>query len=133
MRYWVQYHSYEKMGNLPGNQCGIITDKDQVLGVVGDTVFLIVGVSEAPKQYLLWERFTCTKVTDDGKPPLKYHAYGDGWFLVQRPRREPLLNTQPGFRDYLSYTGNFSRGFHEVTDHPFLEVLLRLSEQCKPK
>lgn len=132
MRYWVQYHNYEKMGSFPGGGCGISTDKDIVLNTIGDTIFLILGVSENPKQYLLWERFICDEVTDDGAPPWKYNACGEGWFLVQRRGREPLLNRQPGFREYLSYAGNFSRGFHEVTDHPFLEILLRLSEQCKP-
>uniref|UniRef100_B8HZD6 Uncharacterized protein n=1 Tax=Cyanothece sp. (strain PCC 7425 / ATCC 29141) TaxID=395961 RepID=B8HZD6_CYAP4 len=138
MRYWVQYHSYEKMGGLPSgpsetvSNCKIVTDKDIVLDTISDTVFLIVGVSENPKQYLLWERFICDDVADDGVPPWKYSATGKGWVLMQRRGREPLLNHEPGFREYLSYTGNFSRGFHEVTDHPFLEVLLRLSERCKP-
>jgi hypothetical protein len=132
MRYWVQYHNYEKMGGFPGGGCGISTDKDIVLNTIGDTIFLVLGVSENPRQYLLWERFVCNEVTDDGAPPWKYSASGEGWFLVQRRGREPLLNRQPGFREYLSYAANFSRGFHEVTDHPFLEILLRLAEQCKP-
>lgn len=132
MRYWVQYHNYEKMKTFPQGQCGIATDKEAVLDVVGDTIFLVLGVSENPRQYLLWERFVCEKVTKNGTPPLKYNALGEGWILVQRRGREPLLNRQPGFREYLSFTGNFARGFHEVTDHPFLQVLLQLSEQCKP-
>lgn len=132
MRYWVQYHNYEKLKTFPKEHCGIATDKDEVLEVNGDTIFLVVGISENPRQYLLWEQFVCDQVAADGTPPLKYTASGSGWFLVQRRGREPLLNRQPGFREYLSYTGNFSRGFHEVTNHPFLEMLLRLSEQCKP-
>lgn len=133
MRYWVQYHNYEKIGELPGGGCGINTDQPQVLDVVGDTVFLIVGISENPRQYLLWEQFVCTEVFDDRPKPLRFAAMGDGWFLQQRRGREPLLNAQPGFKDYLDYTGRFARGFHEVTDHPFLAVLQKLSEQCKPR
>lgn len=132
MRYWVQYHNYEKMQTLPKGQCGVASDKEGILQTVGDTIFLVVGVSESPRQYLLWERFVCEKVNEKGKPPLKYQALGSGWFLLQRRGREPLLNRQPGFREYLSYTGNFGRSLHEVTDHPFLEVLLQLSDQCKP-
>lgn len=132
MRYWVQYNDYEKMQSFPKGQCGIATDKAEVMGTVGDTIFVVIGVSESPKQYLLWERFVCEKVTDKGKAPLKYEALGQGWFLLQRRGREPLLNQQPNFRDYMAYTANFSRRFHEVTNHPFLAVLMRLSEQCKP-
>lgn len=132
MRYWVQYHNYEKMKSLPQTQCGIASDKDAVLATVGDTIFLVLGISENPRQYLLWQQFVCDRVADNGPAPLKYTALGTGWALVQRRGREPLLNRQPGFREYLSYTGNFSRSFHEVTEHPFLEVLLQLSEQCQP-
>jgi hypothetical protein len=133
MRYWVQYHNYEKLGQLPGEGCGIRTDKQDVLDTVGDTIFLIVGISESPRQYLLWEQFVCDEVLDDCPKPLRFAALGDGWFLVQRRGREPLLNVQPGFKEYLEYTGRFARGFHDVTDHPFLETLLQLSETCKPR
>lgn len=133
MRYWVQYHNYEKVGELPGGGCGISTDKADVLDTVGDTIFLIVGISENPRQYLLWERFVCQEVLDNCPKPWRYGALGEGWRLVQRRGREPLLNLQPGFKEYLEYTGRFGRGFHEVTDHPFLQVLLQLSESCKPR
>ena len=52
MRYWVQYHNYEKLGELPGGGCGISTDKQEVLDTIGDTIFLIVGISENPRQDL---------------------------------------------------------------------------------
>lgn len=137
MRYWVQYHNYEKMQTLPPKTCGVVTDREEIRGAIGDTIFLIVGISEKPRQYLLWERFVCekvlTKAADKGKQAAKkYEALGSGWFLLQRRGREPLLNPRPGFHDYLLYTSNFSRTFHEVTEHPFLETLLLLSEQCKP-
>ena len=132
MRYWVQYHNYEKLGSLPKDTCGIASDRDEILQVKGDTIFLIVGVSENPRQYLLWERFLCERLVLDRAQAMKYQAVGTGWFLVQRRGREPLLNRQPGFRDYLDFTANFGKQFHEVTDHPFLSVLLQLSEQCKP-
>jgi len=133
MRYWVQYHNYEKLGELPGGGCGINTDQEAVLNTVGDTLFLVVGISENPRQYLLWERFICDEVFENRPKPWRFAATGEGWLLTQRRGREPLLNLQPGFKEYLEYTGRFSRGLHEVTDHPFLEVLLKLSEQCKPR
>jgi hypothetical protein len=132
MRYWVQYHNYEKLGELPSEDCRISTDKGEVLDTVGDTLFLILGMSE-PRQYLLWQRFVCDQVFDDRPKPWQFEAIGEGWFLTQRRGREPLLNWQPAFKEYLEYTGRFKRGFHEVTDHSFLEVLLKLSEQCKPR
>jgi hypothetical protein len=72
-------------------------------------------------------------VLDNCPKPWQFVALGEGWFLVQRRGREPLLNVQPGFKEYVDYTARFGRGFHEVTDHPFLETLLQLSEKCKPR
>lgn len=132
MRYWVQYHNYERLGELPSNGFGINTDKPEVFDTVEDTIFLIVGVSE-PRQYLLWERFVCDEVFEARGSRWRYAAVGEnGWKLQQPTGREPLLNRQTGFREFLQSAGNFSLGFHEVTNHPFLNVLLELSERYKP-
>ncbi|EKU96557.1 hypothetical protein Lepto7375DRAFT_0019 [Leptolyngbya sp. PCC 7375] len=133
MRYWVQYHNFEKVNSLPEGEFGISTDKEDVLTSIGDTIFLIVGIGESPKQFLLWEQFICEEVFDNGEPPWQYSAFGDGWFLDQSRRNQTLLNRRTGFHDYLRWAQNFRVGFHEITDHPFLETLLKVSERCKPK
>ena len=135
MRYWVQYHKGEVYGLPNGDDFGIDTDKVVVLEAINHTIFLIVGLSESPKQYLLWERFVCDKVSEynDAESQFKYIATGEkGWKLEQRSGRALLNRYRSKFQEYLSFTGNFHIGFHEVTDHPFLDILLQISEQCKP-
>ncbi|RCJ23764.1 DUF3883 domain-containing protein [Nostoc sp. ATCC 53789] len=132
MRYWVQYHNFEKIQSFPDG-FGISTNKHEVLDTIGNTIFLIVGVSE-PRKYLLWERFICTDVEDGYPPPWQYVAYGDGWILENRNKQKGvLLNSKPDFFDYLRYCQNFRVGFHEVTEHPFCKVLIELSEQHRQK
>lgn len=128
MRYWVQYHNFEKIQSFPEGY-GISTNKPEVLDTIGDTIFLIMGISE-PRQYLLWSRFVCTDVEDGYPPPWQYVAYGDGWTLEYRRKQKGiLLNLNTHFADYLRYCQNFKIGFHEVTNHPFCQILIELSEQ----
>ena len=135
MRYWVQYHKGEVYGLPNSDGFGIDTDKSIVLEAINHTIFLIVGLSESPKQYLLWERFVCDKVSEcnDAESQFRYIATGEkGWKLDQRSGRALLNKWKSRFQEYLNFTGNFHKGFHEVTDHPFLDILVQISEQCKP-
>lgn len=135
MRYWVQYHKEDMYGLPYGDGFAIDTNKVEVFEALNHTIFLIVGLSENPKQYLLWERFVCDEVSkyDDTESRFKYFATGkNGWKLKQRSDQALLNKWKSRFQEYLNFTGNFHIGFHEVTDHPFLDILLQISEQCKP-
>ncbi|UBF29435.1 GIY-YIG nuclease family protein [Kovacikia minuta CCNUW1] len=146
-KFWIQYHNYNKLGYLPGEfsldnsnarpeeiddlLSGISTGKRAVLSSEGDTVFLIVGIGENPKQYYLMYKFIVEDIqiredanADQGK--MRYDAFGDGW-LINPPQ---LLNSLD-FDQFKKYCGNFGFGFMSISRASYLETLNSLSEQYK--
>lgn len=144
MRYWVQYHSYESNGVLPG---GCYTDEtdialmdtrrcefpcvDSVKPLMkkahGGIVFLIVGYGKTPKKYVLWCWIKINKIeetNDYGKT--FYHAMGKGKILYPLPILEGK-----DFDDFYKWNNNFSFGFREITNHPYLSVLIGLMNGAK--
>ncbi|MGK7913147.1 MAG: GIY-YIG nuclease family protein [Synechococcus sp.] len=143
IKHWVQYHNFERLGYLPGEQsldiyeedeisdnqlqtCGISTRKGAVKDSRGDTVFLIVGVG-SPKQYFLWSRFTIEEVMIGEEEGYHYQAFGTGMSVESF---EPL-NDLPGFKEFRKYCGNFGLGFHNIDNSPFLGSLKGISEKSQ--
>lgn len=144
-RFWVQYHNYENLGYLPAELnldiyagqsydfsetlSGINTGKRAVLGAVGDSVFLIVGIGSHPKQYYLWYRFVIEEVQITENPvegQAPYDALGAGNF-VNPPQ---LLNSNE-FDEFKKHCGNFGFGFMNIANSPYLSTLEKLSENYK--
>lgn len=143
-RYWVQYHNYENLGHLPSEleldfddvqydsnefMPGISTSKRAVLDAVGDTVFLIVGIGEHPKQYYLWSQFIIEEVQiaeDHAEGETPYDAFGDG-YLMSPPQ---LLNSN-NFNKFKKHCGNFGFGFMNIVGSPYTAILNQLAEQYK--
>jgi hypothetical protein len=151
-KFWVQYHNYDKLGYLPAESTldescedeyeydevlpGISTNKRSVLNVVGDTVFLIVGIGDRPKQYYLWSTFLCEEVAvDEQEGSLSYDAFGSG-HLIDPPQ---LLNSEE-FHEFRKHCGNFGFGFMRIKPYggkhqgsDYLNTLKKIAEDYKPK
>ncbi len=144
-KYWIQYHNYNTLGYLPVEQIldeslleeydydevlpGVSTNKRAVLNTKDDTIFLIVGIGEKPKQYYLWSTFICEETTtSDYEDSCFYNAFGSG-HLMNFPQ---LLNSKE-FNEFKSFCGNFGFGFMRIKDSPYLNTLKELSEKHKPK
>lgn len=145
-KFWIQYHNYDNLGYLPAEallnkhwndeeyeydnaiSC-VSTDKRSILNAQGDTIFLIVGIGNKPKQYYLWSRLAVEEVeTINEARKLSYHAFGNGC-LIDPPQ---LLNS-PSFNDFRKFCGNFGLGFMSINNYPYLETLKHLSESHKPQ
>ncbi|MBD2345161.1 GIY-YIG nuclease family protein [Anabaena subtropica] len=144
-KFWIQYHNYNSLGYLPVEHIldeylleeydydevlpGISTNKRAVLNTKGDTIFLIVGIGEKPKQYYLWSAFICEEKTiSEYEDSYFYGAFGSG-HLMKSPQ---LLNSKE-FNEFKSFCGNFGFGFMRIKDSPYLNRLKELSENHKPK
>ncbi|MBD2682188.1 MULTISPECIES: GIY-YIG nuclease family protein [Nostoc] len=147
-KFWVQYHNYNALGYLPAEYIideylveeidydealtGIGTNKRSVLNTVGDTVFLIVGIGEKPKQYYLWSKFICEEINiQENENLLSYSAFGSG-HLLDSPQ---LLNSKE-FNEFKKYCGNFGFGFMRIKESGegsiYLDTLKEIGEKHKP-
>ncbi|MEA5566940.1 GIY-YIG nuclease family protein [Anabaena sp. UHCC 0399] len=138
-KFWIQYHNYNFLGYLPVEQIidesllneydcdevlpGISTNKRAVLNTKGDTIFLIVGIGEKPKQYYLWSKFICEETTtSDYENSHFYDAFGSG-YLMKSPQ---FLNSKE-FNEFKRFCGNFGFGFMRIKDSAYLNKLKELS------
>lgn len=147
-KFWIQYHNCDKLGYIPAEYTlddpsnidedvdnilsGISTDKRSVLNTQGDTVFLIAGIGNKPKQYYLMYRFTIEEIQtiDQNTANLEegvmnYDAFGSGWLV------NPQLLNSSEFNKFMDYCGNFGFGFMPVSNSSYLETLINLSEKHK--
>jgi hypothetical protein len=148
-KFWIQYHNYNALGYLPNELIideylieeidyeealtGIATNKRSVLNTVGDTIFLIVGIGEKPKQYYLWSKFICEEINiQETQNSFSYSAFGSG-HLLDSPQ---LLNSK-NFNDFKRFCGNFGFGFMRIKGSNegsiYLNKLKEIAEKYKPK
>lgn len=138
MDFWVQYHNAEKEEDLPGDfpynseteVCTldttfasahtISTSKSDILGAIGDVVFMIVGFGSRKRRYALWSWTLLEDVLDSDGPV--FDALGD--CAVLNPPHE--LEGQ-AFAEFKKYVGNFGLGFQKVSNHPYLDTLIRFA------
>ena len=145
-KFWTQYHNYNKLGYLPGelmlDECddviekyqdalsGVSTGKRAILNAKGDTVFLVVGIGDNPKQYYLLYRFIIEDIQikadaeANQKGEMLYDAFGDGWFV-----NPPQLLNSSDFDGFKKHCGNFGFGFMAVDKSPYLKTLEDVSEK----
>jgi hypothetical protein len=139
MRYWLQYHNYDRLGYLPSGykthvadlstldtsglkaSC-VSTSKQAVRDAIGDVAFMIVGYGTNPKRYLLWSWLTIEHVRDGADT--EFDAYGKGRVLSLPPEL-----SGPEFEQFKSQCGRFGFGFQEITNSPFLPSLISLAEE----
>ncbi|MEH2116823.1 GIY-YIG nuclease family protein [Nostoc sp.] len=148
-KFWVQYHNYNVLGYVPVEMIldeslietydyeeilpGISTNKRAVLNTVGDTIFLILGIGNNPKQYYLWSKFICEEIViNDYVNSHFYDAFGTG-YLIEPPQ---LLNSKQ-FNEFKRFCGNFGFGFMRIKESSeactYLTTLKNITENYKPK
>lgn len=147
-KFWVQYHNYDRLGYVPADslleeylddeeyeyECEdvvpcVSTNKRAILNARGDTLFLIVGIGQNPKQYYLWSVFVIEEVEIiDEEGEYSYNAFGNGWVLDS-----PKLLNSASFNEFKSLCGNFGFGFMSINNFHYLEKLKHFSGNYKPK
>jgi len=138
MRFWLQYHNYDKLGYLPGSyktkaadlstldtsdydpSC-ITTSKRAICDAIGDVAFFILGYGK-DKKYLLWSWCVIEDVYegDEGE----YEGVGPGCVL-----NPPPLLTGREFDAFRKKNANFSLGFRDISNLPFLGRLCALAQE----
>jgi hypothetical protein len=91
-----------------------------VLNALGDIVLLITGVGGTPVKYFLWSWFLIddVKECDDGY----FEAFGAHGHVFDPA---PKLSDE-AFERFRRDNANFSLGFHNISDHPYLDQLIAL-------
>lgn len=132
MEYFVQYHIFGKHG-FPGNPASddeslaesihvITSSKDYYLEKSkGNIIFLIFGISvkkNERKEYYLWSR---SKIKD--------FEGDEAWGRQDYMDPIPCLNHEPGFWNFLKSLGHGGTGLMKITNWPFTEKLIQLSNQ----
>lgn len=139
MRFWLQYHSYDNLGYLPGGyetnidrlstldtsiydlSC-VSTAKSAILNAINDVVFLIVGYGKSPKKYVLWSWFVIDEVEEN--PGMGFNAFGDGEVLNPLP-----LLTGKEFDEFKKQMANFSFGFINISNRAYTQHLIELAKE----
>lgn len=143
MRLFLQYHNADRIGYLPGevklpasgrrlDELDTTDAPPHVINMglskravaeasLDHQVYMVVGVTEnGAKKYYIWSVSIADEILDADDLTLR--------FSVQRVLNPPqLLNGTPGFGDFVTWCGNFGRGFIEFTDHPFADVIYSTS------
>ena len=139
MRFWLQYHSYDNLGYLPGGDetdvkdistldtstfepsC-VTTSKPAIRNAIGDIVFLIVGYGRNPKKYVLWSWFFIDEVQE--RPGEGFDAFGEkGEVLSPLP-----LLTGEEFNGFKKQMANFSLGFINISNRSYTQYLIELAK-----
>lgn len=138
MRFWIQYHNYNKLGYLPGlvyteekdltvldtsdYPLACITTRQRVVKrSIGDIGFFIVGYGGSPRKYVLWS--WCLIDTIDENEDGGFDAWGDIGQVLNPP---PALRGR-AFENFKRRNANFSLGFRDISKDPFLRHILALA------
>jgi GIY-YIG catalytic domain len=125
---FVQYHSFDKMGYLPGesdddsimtdeNNYGIFTKKRVAINMLGSSIVLIVGGKPANckyNRYYLWSEMVVEDIQFD-EINKNYIVQG-----VENLQSEPIdITDLNGFANFKMQCGNFAFGLSSMLDKPF--------------
>ncbi|TXH78640.1 MAG: hypothetical protein E6Q85_01340 [Thiothrix sp.] len=125
---FMQYHSFEKMGYLPGesednsvttenSNYGVFTRKRVATNMLGASITLIVGAKPAGSRlnrYYLWSELIVEDIQFD--PAFAdYNLQG-----IENIMNEPIdLTDIAGFTEFRMQCGNFAYGLQSMKNKPF--------------
>jgi len=127
-QYYMQYHSFERMGYLPGEtddasvttengNYGIFTRKRVAVNMLGSSVALILGGKPegcTHNRYYLWSELVVEDIQFD-KLNKTYVVQG-----IENLQREPVdLTDLEGFEEFRMKCGNFAYGLQSMKIKPF--------------
>jgi hypothetical protein len=140
-QYFIQYHSFEKMGYLPGesdddsvttesNNYGIFTKKRVAINMLGSSIALIVGGKPANckyNRYYLWSELVVEDIQFD-EVNQTYNVQG-----IENVLNEPIdITDLSGFESFRMQCGNFAYGLQSMKNKPFYhDVIIPLVKNNK--
>lgn len=130
---FLQYHSFEKMGYLPGDSddntvntdnlnYGIYTKKRVAINMLGASVILIVGlkfIDSQKNRYYLWSELTVEDVQFDPEYQ-DYIVQG-----IENIMSNPIdLTDLEGFDEFRMKCGNFAYGLQSMKNKNFYHTVI---------
>ena len=135
---YVQYHNYDALGYLPGEDSFLYKIDDDVshtvsrkrvcLNMKGQKIYLIVGIKQyghKKKDFFLWEYTQIEEVSFTESMHGQEYSLDGSRFLCKEPI---YLNNLPGFDYFVKHTmGSFAYGIQDTINDPFSKYLLKES------
>ena len=135
---YVQYHNYDALGYLPGEDSFLYKTEDDVshtvsrkrvcLNMKGQKIYLIVGIKQyghKKKDFFLWEYTQIEEVSFTESMHGQEYSLDGSRFLCKEPT---YLNDLPGFDYFAKHTmGSFAYGIQDAINDPFSKYILNES------
>jgi len=135
---YVQYHNYDALGYLPGEDSFLYKTEDDVshtvsrkrvcLNMKGQKIYLIVGIKQyghKKKDFFLWEYTQIEEVSFTESMHGQEYSLDGSRFLCKEPI---YLNDLPGFDYFAKHTmGSFAYGIQDTINDPFSKYILKES------
>lgn len=124
MRHFIAYHNTAKMGeSLIESGAFEIFTNNSISNPVGETMWVVEGVTEPERDYLLGSKFIVSLVED---------AIGEDFKFVIRGTGDPLpqglsIKEEPWFPELFRQSAHFSRGVHEIKDQQIIDGLMQFA------
>ena len=135
---YVQYHNYDALGYLPGEDSFLYKTEDDVshtvsrkrvcLNMKGQKIYLIVGIKQyghKKKDFFLWEYTQIEEVSFTESMHGQEYSLDGSRFLCKEPI---YLNDLPEFDYFAKDTmGSFAYGIQDAINDPFSKYILNES------
>ena len=135
---YVQYHNYDALGYLPGEDSFLYKTEDDVshtvsrkrvcLNMKGQKIYLIVGIKQyghKKKDFFLWEYTQIEEVSFTESMHGQEYSLDGSRFLCKEPI---YLNDLPGFDYFAKHTmGSFAYGIQDAINDTFSKYILNES------
>lgn len=135
---YVQYHNFDALGYLPGEDSFLYKTEDDVshtvsrkrvcLNMKGQKFYLIVGIKQyghKKKDFFLWEYTQIEEVSFTESMHGQEYSLDGSRFLCKEPI---YLNDLPGFDYFAKHTmGSFAYGIQDAINDPFSKYILNES------
>lgn len=135
---YVQYHNYDALGYLPGEDSFLYKTEDDVshtvsrkrvcLNMKGQKIYLIVGIKQyghKKKDFFLWEYTQIEEVSFTESMHGQEYSLDGSRLLCKEPI---YLNDLPGFDYFAKHTmGSFAYGIQDAINDPFSKYILNES------
>jgi hypothetical protein len=122
----VGYHNAERMGYPAQDADPMVLYTSKKIAAIGDTIWIVAGESQRPKQYFLRSQFILSKITPADHPDFGFALSGTEGGPIDRPA---LLNGKPWFDDFFKAMAHFSLGLSEITQSEVIKEFNLLAHQ----
>ena len=131
---YVQYHNFNALGYLPGENCFLwntdddssstVSRKRVCLKMKNQKIYLILGIKQSgrkKKDFFLWEYTQIEEVSFTESMHGQEYSLDGTRFACKQPI---YLNNLPGFEHFVKHTmGSFAYGIQDAINDPFSEYI----------